>query len=59
MGLVEEIFDPIHLVGLKKSNSTQLITGVNPTQPTWITLGWVGLNSWVGQFFYLLLLLLN
>ena len=41
------------MVGQKKIQPN-LINHINPTRPTW-----VGLNPWVGQFFFLLLLLLN
>ena len=42
---LREFFDPTHHGGLKK---IQPITGVqpNPTQPTWIRLGWVKPMGW-------------
>ena len=57
-------FNPTHHGGLKKSNPTQPITGVqpNPTQPTWIGLGQVEPMGWAVFIFiiiFLLLLLLN
>ena len=61
---LREFFDPTHHGGLKKSNPTQPITGVqpNPTQPTWIGLGQVEPMGWAVFIFiiiFLLLLLLN
>ena len=55
MGRVE-IFYPTHHGG-SKNIQPNLIHHINPTQPTWVGLGWVEPMDWT--IFFLLLLLLN
>ena len=49
-------FDQIHHSGFKKFNPTKPIIG---DQPNPHESGWIGLNPWIVQFFFILLLLLN
>ena len=51
MRRVEEFFQP-NLPWWVKKNQTQPITGVQPNPRDSRGLGWVGLDPWIGQFFF-------